>query len=213
MYEAVRELYLSSGFGGRVGFGERPAIVVIDLARSWLDESSPQGSRRLASVLDRTLEVIAAGRDHGHPVFFTTMAYEKGDLVGPLGKKMLHASSGSSLDAGSPMIELDPQLRRRADEPLIVKQRASAFWGTTFEAHLVGRRIDTLIITGCSTSGCVRATAESAYDRNFHCIVAREAVGDRSPVAHECNLIDIDMRYGDVVEVDAVVSYLVRVAR
>lgn len=210
MYQEVRALYESRGFGGRVGFGERPAVVVIDLAKSWLDESSPLGSRHLAPVLDHTVAVLAAARAKGHPVFFTTMSYEETDVSGPLGRKLLHASAGKSLEAGSDRIALDPRLERRQNEPLVVKPRASAFWGTAFDSLLFAGRIDTLIITGCSTSGCVRATAESAHNLNLHPIVVREAVGDRSPLAHETNLTDIDLRYGDVLGVDEVVAYLDR---
>lgn len=207
MYEDVGELYLKSGFGGRVGFGKRAALVVIDMAKSWLDTSSPQGSADLGSVLENCLKLVTAARSTNHPVFFTTMAFEPGDVVGAYGKKMLHLGSRGSLDAGSAMTELDPRLERRDDEPLIVKQRASAFWGTPFDSYLVARGIDTLIITGCSTSGCIRATAESAINLNLHAIVPREAVGERSPTAHLTNLVDIDMRYADVVGVNDVVRY------
>jgi nicotinamidase-related amidase len=210
MYEQVKELYLRSGFGGRVGFGERAAIVVIDLARSWLDEASPQGSSGLQPVLDNTVRLLKVARQTGHPIFFTTMAFAKSDVEGPYGRKMLHLSKGGSLDAGSGMVELDPRLERRPEEPLLVKSRASAFWGTPFDSYLVGRGIDTLIITGCSTSGCIRATAESALNLNLHTIVVREAVGERSPVAHETNLVDIDMRYADVVGLGEVIDYLER---
>lgn len=209
MYEqAVRELYEARGFGGRVGFGRKPAVVVIDLAESWLDESSPLGSRHLAGVLDNTVRVLATARKSGHPVFFTTMAYEETDVSGPLGRKLLHASAGKSLEAGSSRVDLDPRLERRPNEPLIVKPRASAFWGTAFDSHLFAHGVDTLIITGCSTSGCIRATAESAHNLNLHPIIVREAVGDRSPVAHEANLTDIDLRYGDVVGLAEVEKYL-----
>ena len=209
MYEqAVREFYESRGFGGRVGFGKKPAVVVIDLAESWLDESSPLGSRHLGSVLDNTIRVLAAARRAGHLVLFTSMAYEETDINGPLGRKLLHASTGKSLQAGTSRVELDPRLERRPSEPLIVKPRASAFWGTPFDSHLFAHGIDTLIITGCSTSGCVRATAESAHNLNLHPIIVREAVGDRSPVAHEANLTDIDLRYGDVVGIGEVEAYL-----
>ncbi len=212
MYEEVREFYLSRGFGGRVGFGRRPAIVVIDMAKSWMDESSPLGSRHVGGVMASILRVLEAGRANGVPVFFSTMAYEPGgsESVGPVGRKLPHLSAMHSLDRGSELVELDPRLERRDDEPLLEKQRASVFWGTPFLGHLVGRGIDTLIITGCSTSGCVRATAECAHNNNFHTIVVREGVGDRSPLAHECNLTDIDMRYADVVPTDDVVAYLGR---
>lgn len=210
MYEDVRTLYESRGFGGRVGFGARPALVVIDLARSWLDESSPLGSTRLKTVVDNVVTILSVTRQFGHPVFFTTMSYDDSDVAGPLGKKLLHASAGRSLEAGSNLTDLDPRLQRRPMEPLIVKPRASAFWGTPFDAHLFAAKVDTLIITGCSTSGCIRATAESAHNLNLHPIVVREAVGDRSPTAHECNLTDIDLRYGDVVGMQEIVDYLSR---
>lgn len=210
MLEEVRQFYLSKGFGGRVGFGQSPAIIVIDMARSWLDESSPLGSKAVAGVLDNILRILEVGRDSGVPVFFTTMVFDPtgAEARGPLGRKLLHTSDQAALEKGTGLVELDPRLARRPEEILIEKQRASAFWGTPFLAHLVGRKIDTLIITGCSTSGCIRATAESAHNYNLHTIVVAEAVGDRSPVAHEYNLTDIDMRYADVVGLDATLDYL-----
>lgn len=208
VYDEVRELYERSGFGGRVGFGDRPALVVIDLARSWLDDASPQGSSRLQPVLHNTIKLLGAARKGGVPVFFTTMAFTPWETVGPYGRKMLHLGERGSLDAGSDMVDLDPRLDRRPEEPLLVKPRASAFWGTPFDSYLAGRNIDTLIITGCSTSGCIRATAESAHNLNLHTIVVREAVGDRSPLAHEVNLTDIDLRYADVVGLEETITYL-----
>ncbi|MBW9116322.1 isochorismatase family protein [Rhizobium cauense] len=208
MYEGVRDFYVSRGFGGRVGFGKRPAVVVIDMAKSWLDETSPLGSRRLESVMAATVDVLAAARENDHPVFFTTMSYSDFDVAGALGRKLPHASAGRSLSEGSGLSELDPRLERRASEPVIIKPRASAFWGTAFDAHLVSLSVDTLIITGCSTSGCVRATAESAHNLNLHPIVVEEAVGDRSAEAHQANLTDIDLRYADVTALQDVISYL-----
>ena len=208
VYEEVRELYERSGFGGRIGFGARPALVVIDLARSWLDDTSPQGSSRLEPVLHNTIRLLDAARKRNCPVFFTSMAFTPAETMGPYGRKMLHLGERGSLDAGSNMVELDPRLERRTEEPLLVKPRASAFWGTPFDSYLIGRNVDTLIITGCSTSGCIRATAESAHNRNFHTIVVRGAVGDRSPLAHEANLTDIDLRYADVVDLEETITYL-----
>ena len=210
VYGEVRDFYLSKGFGGRVGFGVRPAIVVIDMAKSWLDESSPLGSAGLASVLDNILRVLAAGRANRVPVFFTTMAFDNtgSEFSGPVGRKLRHTAEWRALERGTDLVSLDRRLERRSDEPLIEKQRASAFWGTPFLSYLVGRKVDTLIITGCSTSGCVRSTAESAHNHNFHAIVVQEAVGDRSDAAHACNLIDIDMRFADVVPAKEVIAYL-----
>ena len=208
VYEAVRELYERSGFGGRVGFGERPALVVIDLAKSWLDDSSPQGTSRLEPVLHNPIKLLGVARATRCPVFFTTMAFARWEVKGPYGRKLPHLGKLGSLDAGSEMVELDSRLERTEDEPLIVKQRASAFWGTPFDSYLASLSIDTLIITGCSTSGCIRGTAESSHNLNLRTIVVREAVGDRSPLAHETNLTDIDLRYADVVGIDETISYL-----
>jgi maleamate amidohydrolase len=209
-YEQVRELYLSKGFGGRVGFGQRPALVVIDMAESWLDESSPLGSRNVAGVIDPILAILQAARSAVLPVFFTTMAFDGhgAEAAGPVGKKLLHTSQQRALMRESARPALDARLERRDDEILIEKQRASAFWGTPFESYLTARKVDTLIITGCSTSGCVRSTAESAHNAGYHTIVAREAVGDRSPLAHSCNLIDIDLRFADVEPTGKIVDYL-----
>jgi nicotinamidase-related amidase len=211
-YEAaVRAFYMRHGFGGRIGFGVRPAVVVIDLARSWLDESSQQGSARLEPVLTATLSALEAARGAGHPVFFTTMRPDPADVRGPVGRKLLQMSSEKELARADLMAQLDPRLERRKDkEPLFVKARASAFWGTPFDAYLQARSIDTLVITGCSTSGCIRSTAESAHNRNLHAIVVREAVGDRSEVAHEANLTDIDLRFADVVSLSDTIEYLKR---
>ena len=214
MYESVREFYLTKGFGGRVGFGSSPALLVIDMAKAWLDEGSSLGSANVQGVMANTLRLLKAARDRGIPVIFTTMAFDPGgvEASGPIGKKLLHSSQGRSLDRGSGAHELDPRLGRRPDEILIEKQRASAFWGTPLSAYLIGRKIDTLIITGCSTSGCIRGTAESGHNENYHTIVVGDAVGDRHPLAHECNLIDIDMRFADVVSTDSVLSVLGRQA-
>jgi len=211
-YEEVRQLYLSRGFGGRVGFGTTPAVVVIDMARSWLDESSPLGSGNVAGVMGPILEILAASRGAGVPVFFTTMAFDPNgaEAAGPVGRKLLHSSDQRALERDSGLTDLDPRLERRPNEILIEKQRASAFWGTPFQAYLTARKVDTLIITGCSMIGCVRSTAESAHNLGLHTIVAEEAVGDRSPVAHACNLIDIDIRFADVVPTRLVVQNLSR---
>ncbi|MCC2650825.1 MAG: carbamoylsarcosine amidase [Microvirga sp.] len=209
-YEEVRDFYISRGFGGRVGFGTDPAIVVIDMARSWLDETSPLGSRNVAGVMEPILEILSTSRKASLPIFFTTMAFDPNgtEAAGPVGRKLLHSSDQRALERHSGLTDLDPRLERRPDEILIEKQRASAFWGTPFQAYLTARKIDTLIVTGCSTSGCVRSTAESAHNVGLHTIVAREAVGDRSPIAHECNLIDIDMRFADVVSTREILDYI-----
>jgi nicotinamidase-related amidase len=138
------------------------------------------------------------------------MAFDKAGIetVGPVGKKAYNRVKDRSFTRGTPMVEIDPRLKRRPDEIIIEKPRGSAFWESPLLSYLVGRKVDTVIVTGCSTSGCVRSTSESAHNLNFHAIVAAEAVGDRHPIAHEANLTDIDLRFADVTPVADVVKYI-----
>jgi nicotinamidase-related amidase len=210
MYEPVREFYEARGFGGRKGLGQRPAILVIDLAKAWIDESSPLGSSNLEPVVKNTARILEAARAKSVPIFFTIMAFDAAgvETVGPVGQKVYNRVKARSFTRGTDMVELDPRLKRRPEEILIEKPRGSAFWESPLLGYLIGRDVDTVIVTGCSTSGCVRSTSESAHNLNFHAIVAKEAVGDRHPLAHEANLTDIDLRFADVTPTDDVIAYL-----
>jgi maleamate amidohydrolase len=204
---SLHRQYEAAGFQGRVGFGRRPAVLVIDLAKAWVDPSQALGSD-LGAVLRQTVRILAAARAAAAPVAFTTMAFEQklADLPSVLRAKTPHLAE---LTLGSDLVALDPDLARNPDrEPLIVKPRASAFFSTNLLTILNDWRVDTCIIVGCSTSGCIRATAESSLNYGFHTIVPREAVGDRSASAHAANLFDIDSRYADVVGVEDVLQYL-----
>lgn len=204
--EQLRDFYRRAGFAGRVGWGERPAILVIDMAGAWTTPQEQIGTD-LSEVSRHIVELLAEGRRAGLPIIFTTMAWdpslsEIGEVVRrktPHSEKMLH---------GSDRVTLRPEMGRLPHEPLVVKPRASAFFGTYVDAMLISAKADTVIVVGCSTSGCIRATAESAFNRGFHVIVPKEAVGDRSPSAHAANLFDIDARYGDVVPTADVVAHL-----
>jgi nicotinamidase-related amidase len=203
----LRERYLSRGWGGRVGFGTRPALLVIDLARFWTEPKAQIGSD-LESVIAGTCRVLAAARAAKAPVFFTTFAFDPADPPSPQNRKLqLKLKPG---DEG--LFELDPRLGRRADEKLIRKRYASAFKGTNFHEMLASLRIDTLIVTGVSTSHCVYATCRDATD-SYRVIVPREAVGERCELFHEASLLDIDLDLGDVMPVDEVVGCLGRIER
>lgn len=204
--EELQNYYQERGWCGRVGFGRRPALLVVDLAKAWTESQYRVGSD-LGTVLDSVLRLLAAARERSVPIFFTTMAYEPNmsDAGAVFNAKLKHLNE---FVRGSDAVELHPALERQPEEVLIVKQRPSAFFGTTLLSQLVARKVDTLIITGCSTSGCIRATAESSINENLHTIVPKEAVGDRSPSAHAANLFDINARYADVLPLREVVSYL-----
>ncbi len=202
----LREQYQRAGFGGRVGWGERPALLVIDMARNWTDPGEQMGSD-LAAVLRSIVDLLAAARARTIPIFFTTIAFDPAlkELGNVVRRKV---PQGERLIRGHERVQLVPELDRREDEPLIEKPRGSAFFGTNLLSMLIDEKVDTTIVTGCSTSGCIRATCTDAHDRNFHVIVPAEAVGDRSRTAHEANLFDVHARYGDVLPLREVLEQL-----
>jgi nicotinamidase-related amidase len=201
----LHQQYDAAGFGGRVGWGSRPAILVIDMAKAWTDPTEQLGSD-LTQVLEAITELLGIARVKGIPIYFTTMAYGSPDEVGRVvSLKLPHLAH---MVRGFDRVQLAPQLERREHEPLIEKQRASAFFATNLLSLLVSEGVDTTIVVGCSTSGCIRATCESAFNYNFHAIVPAEAVGDRSKSAHEANLFDINARYADVLPLGEVTEHL-----
>ena len=195
---------MGESFGGAAGFGERPAVVVVDLNVGFTDPASPLACD-LDVVLVATRRVLDTARSSGVPVYYTTIEY---DEVGEKAAAVFlrKAPALKVLRPGSRWVEIDPRLGRRCDEPVLVKAHASAFFGVPFAALLAGR--DTLVVCGASTSGCVRATVVDAMQHGLSPIIPRECVGDRSPRAHEQALDDMGGRYGDVVSVEEVVSEL-----
>ncbi len=204
-YERLRTEFKSKGFGGRVGFGTRPALIVIDLITGFTDARSPLAGN-LDPQLEATRTLLGSARSHGVPVIFTTVAYDS-DLQ-EAGLWIRKIPSNNWLVEGSEWIELDTRLERRPSEMLLVKKYASCFFGTDLVARLQSRRVDTVLLAGCTTSGCVRATAVDACSYGFHTIVVEEAVGDRAELPHLASLFDIDAKYGDVVSLEEAGGYL-----
>jgi nicotinamidase-related amidase len=194
------------GFSKRIGFGERPAVLVVDLMTAFTDSEMPLGSD-LEVELEQANRLIRAAHTRGIPVLFTMVAYEE-EGCRDAGLWTLKLSGTFSLAAGGPGVEIDPRLERQPEDPVINKKFASAFFGTDLAARLQFRRIDTLIIAGATTRGCIRATAVDALQYGFRPIVALEAVGDRSAAAHEQSLFDLDAKYADVVSVDEILEQL-----
>jgi maleamate amidohydrolase len=192
----LTEQYRQAGFGGRVGWGKRPALLVIDMGVAWADATETIGAD-LDPVTDSIKTLLSRFRAKGLPRYYTTMAFDAAMRgVGAVASaKTPHLLE---MVRGSRRVQIIPELEPLEDELVIEKPRGSAFFGTNLTAQLISDGVDTVVITGCSTSGCVRATSESAIDRNFRVIVPREAVGDRCESAHDAALFDIDQRYGDV---------------
>jgi len=198
--------YQKAGFGQPLGFGEKPALLVIDLMNVFTDPEAPFGSNMDKEVLD-TARVMNLAREKKIPVIFTAMVCKEG-CESEMGIWLKKAPTLSLLKAGSRLVEIDERVKPMTDEPVIIKQGPSAFFGTHLASLLIRLGVDTVIITGCTTSGCVRATAVDALQYSFRAIVPRECVADRANGPHEANLFDINQKYGDVVPVQRVIEYL-----
>ena len=202
-------LFDARGFGQRIGFGDRPALLVIDIIRAFTDPESPLGSD-LDAETGAIRRVAAAASKNGAPIIYSTIAYQDPECRD--GGIMIRKSKGAViLREGTPGVELDSRLEFRPGDTLLAKKHASCFFGTDLVQQLVLRHVDTLLITGCTTSGCVRATAVDACQLGFRPMVVREAVGDRSQRAHEQSLFDLDAKYADVVSLQDALAYLRRV--
>ena len=199
----LRERYLARGWGHPVGFGERPVLLVIDLALGWTTQQGVMGTN-LDPVVEATCSLLEAARSAEIPIFFTSGCSDPADPPRPSNKKI---TTWSHSEERAALMELDPRLQRRESEKLILKPYASAFQATNFHQMLTNVRADTLIVTGCSTSHCVYSTCRDARDQ-FNVIVPREAVGERCELMHEVFLLDIAIDLGDVLPTDHVVSYL-----
>ena len=194
------------GFHGRAGFGRRPALIVIDVNVGFTAPESPLVCD-LDGVVAAIRQLLEEARRAEIPIVFTTVSYTEGD------KRTAAAFIDKvpallTLEAGSRWVEIDPRIAPREDEPVLNKLFASAFFGTALSSLLAANGCDSLIVTGASTSGCVRATAVDALQHGYRPIVPREAVGDRNPDAHAANLYDLDAKYGDVVSLAEVIEHL-----
>lgn len=195
-----------NGFHGRAGFGKRPALVVVDMSVGFTDRASPLHCdlEEVVSTIGRLLVATRAAR---LPVVYTTVAYdEAGKQTAAVFIDKVPALL--TLEAGSRWVEIDPRLAPESGETVVKKLFASAFYRTPLASLLAAQQCDGLIVTGASTSGCVRATAVDALQHGYRVVVPREAVGDRNQAAHEANLYDIDAKYGDVLPVDEVLDHL-----
>ncbi len=201
----IAALYRQRGLAGRVGFGERPAIVVVDMINGFTDPGSPLGSNLDAEVA-ATAALLAAARAARAPIHFTTIEYQDDGSGGvPFVTKI---PAIRTLRPGSRLVAVDERLAPAAGEIVWTKQGASAFFGTALAGTLTSRRVDTVLLAGCTTSGCVRASAIDSCQHGFRTIVVREAVGDRAREPHDANLFDMDAKYADVVGLAEALAYL-----
>src|SRR5919112_5750383 len=205
MCDETREIYERARLGQSVPLGARPAILVVDFSRGFTDPESTMGSE-LTREVEATNRLLAAAREREIPVIFTTIGFEPNMKDGSL---WLEKAPGlGELIIGSKGVEIDPRLERRDEETVILKKGASAFFGTNLPSVLVSKGVDTIIMCGATTSGCVRATAVDLLQYGYPTLVPRECVGDRAQGPHEANLVDIQAKYADVVPIEDAISYL-----
>ncbi len=197
--------YKRKGFAVRMGYGRNPVLLAVDFINGFTDPSTPLGGD-FSAQLRVTNSLLAGFRRAGLPVAYTTIAYAPDFHDAGLWIKKV--PSLEILVRGSPMVEIDARVQPEAGELVVEKKFASAFFGTDLDQHLKSRGIDTVVMVGCTTSGCIRASAIDSIQSGYHTICVRDAIGDRAEGPHEANLFDIDAKYGDVVASIEVLDYI-----
>ena len=205
--QSVDAFYRERGiFQKEFGFGRRPAIVVVDFANGWTDDAYAGGSRRLDEPVEHTRRLLNTARPLGIPVIYTTSPWRPGSGDQPF-KSAAEASEGFR-PWDEHACRIDQRLTPQPQDYVIEKENASAFSGTHLCGYLLEHSVDTVLITGCSTSACIRATATDAKSLRFRPIIIRECVGDRAAAAHVFTLFDIQARFADVRSLDDVTAWL-----
>jgi len=203
--EQAKEVYAAARLGQSITLGSRPAVLVVDFSCGFTDPECTLGADMTAEV-DATKRLLDAARAKSLPVVFTTIGYEPSLKDG--GLWLQKVPSLGELQIGGRWVELDPRLEQRDDETIVLKKGASAFFGTNLPSILVSQGVDSVILCGATTSGCIRATAIDLLQYGYPTLVPRECVADRAQAPHEANLFDINAKYADVVPLDDVLEYV-----
>jgi maleamate amidohydrolase len=205
--EGLDENYARAGYHTRQQWGSRPALILVDFAQAYFDPSAPLfGGEGCSQALKSALALRELAHELGHPVILTEVIYRKGGADG--GVFFRKAPVLSCFLAGSSTQRYADGLTPRDDDWIVSRQYPSAFFGTSLAATLTANGVDTLVITGLTTSGCVRATCVDSMSHGFITLVVRDAVGDRDPRPHEANLYDMNAKYADVVPETEAAGYL-----
>ena len=207
IFSADSDVYQQRGFQRRIGFGERPAQIHIDLANAWTRPGHAFSCGGMETIIPAVQQLNEAGRAKGIPIVYTTTAYTTTGVNSDMGL-WVRKIPVELLELGSEAVAIDSRIAPLPTEQVIVKKRASGFHGTHLSSFLNAHGVDTVILTGVTMCGCVRHSCEDAIAEGFRPIVVREAVGDRVPGVVEWNLFDIDAKFGDVEPLARVLEYL-----
>jgi len=203
----MSDIYAQRGYASRaLGFGAKPGLLVVDFQRGFIDPAFPMGGAPMVDQAVRnTVPLILAAKRAGLPVIACVNGYDS-PRAAP------HWKIGPVFDMlrGTPSVDLDPRIAAAGPDVLLMKSAPSIFFGTPAAAILTKERIDTVIVTGCITSGCIRASVIDAFSLGFRVMVPRDCVGDHDQVAHEQNLKDVDRRYADVIDGDTALAAIER---
>jgi maleamate amidohydrolase len=191
------DIYAERGYGGRaLGFGRKIGVVVVDFQRGFTDPEFPMGGGPMVDqAVVNTVPVIEAAKRAGLPVIACVNGYDSA-------RAAPHWKIGPVFDLlrGTPEVDLDPRIAAASPDVVLMKSAPSIFFATPAAAILTKERVDTVIVTGCITSGCVRASVIDAFSLGFRVMVAQDCVGDHDEVAHRQNLKDVERRYADIID-------------
>jgi maleamate amidohydrolase len=201
----AREVYARAGLGENVTLGRSPGVLVVDFSCGFTDPACSLGADMTPEV-EATKRLLDAARAKGLPVIFTTIGFTPSLKDG--GLWLQKVPTLAELELGGRWVEIDPRLEPQNGETVIVKKGASAFFGTNLVAVLNTQGVDSVILCGATTSGCIRATAIDLLQHGYPAIVPRDCVADRAQAPHEANLFDIDAKYADVVSFDEALAYV-----
>lgn len=208
MTETLIKNYARAGYHAQQSWGHKPALILVDFARAYFETASPlYGGEGCVVARDNAVRLLARARQTGTPVIFTEVRYLPGGRDG--GVFFRKATPLKVLEWGNPMGDLVEEMDRRPDEVMVTKQYPSAFFGTSLAATLTAMGVDTVLITGLTTSGCVRATCVDAMSHGFVTLIVSDAVGDRAAEPHRANLFDMSAKYADLVTTAEADDYLV----
>ena len=199
------DIYKAQGFGNRSGFGRAPALLIVDFTNGFNDPAM-FGGGNISAAIEKTAGLLARARLAKIPVVFTRVVYA--DDGSDAGVFCLKAPALRGLTEAAPSSQIVPELAPAPGEHIIRKTQPSAFFGTGLAGWLAGKGVDTIIVTGCTTSGCVRASVIDSMSHNFRTIVASDGVGDRAMGPHEANLFDMGQKYADLHTCEEIAALL-----
>lgn len=201
----IAQMYQSRGIGGAGGIGERPALIVIDMATAFTDPAYNVGVD-LSEEIEQIRRLLPVFRMRELPVVFSTTSYNPNLRDG--GRFLEKIPGCGELLDGTDGVAINPIFERDDNDVVVVKKFPSSFESTHLASYLTSQKVDSVVLVGMSTSGCVRAAAIDAVSRGFKTLVVQDAVGDRHPGIHWANLFDIHTKFADVVSTDDVIDWL-----